>query len=358
MGLESRVKKILEASPENVSGTLLDMLVITECVLDGEDVKQLLPEDKYKELLKTFNMKARTLKEDERQELPEVDQELDENVSNDGSCDISNKRFRIHKDMDGKYQIIKDKDYSIQRSLVVLTARELEEKAVRKASADAITKQLASRLPGARGRYSKKILNIGKGMLGRYSRMEKNEMCILSELGRLDEMSSEEAKELILAIMVMVQPVLIPDENRPEAYREIFSNDKEYLIDRTPEGKYFFHDTKSPDIVYPLNADKLKLDKSLPIFIDAMRQHAKKGEIPATTYLTVAGVQNVLAAAVPALEKYREQRRKLTLDDIGNAAALLAQDPDVVEQAEDAIVVVDKLKDPQARDEVINKDEL
>lgn len=323
--LNENVKQIVSETPEKGSEALLDVLAMTECVFSDEDIRRLLPKEKCQEF--DGNVKERYL----------------------------SNTFKISKNEDGTFGIVRNSHSLGGLPIISFDASELDPQATRKTSEVVIEKQFANRLNGIRGQNSRKLLQSTLEMLDRYAAMENNKEYIMSELGKLDEKSLEEARELIIAVMVMAQPVLIPNENMPEEFKHLFSNAAKYIVTRNKGGQFYLNDVDSNAAPVKFNADSLNLTKNLPLFISAMRQHKESGEIQSTGYLTYDGVQTVLDAAIAGFEKIKEREDIKIKPDVVAAVETFARTLGVAQEKTTVIKKVTEL-DP-SKQTILNLDQ-
>lgn len=304
--LNGNLDKIINEQQDHGSEALLDVLAMTECVFSDEDIKRLLPKEKY--------------------------DAFDTEVSRRTSPITPTDTFRISKNEDGTFGIIRDSVSSGGQPFITFNANELDPKDTRKFSENVIEKQFQHRLRGIRGKNSRTLLQNTLSTLDRYYAMENTKEYVMSELGKLEEMSNEEARELIIAVMVMAQPVLVPDEEMKKEYKHLFSNQADYIITRNKEGKFFLKDTKGKAASVGLIVNEQTLSRNLPLYIDAMKRHKNDGKLHSTGYLSYDGVETVLDAAIAGFEKFKEREDKKLKTDVVAAVEPFARSSDVAKE--------------------------
>lgn len=339
--LNEDIRQLLNKPAEKVSEVLLDTLSLTQTVLSMNDVEALLPQEKHKMFV--------------------------DSVSRDLGEPNSNIKFVITRNEDNGYSIRRQSQAIDTQEFVSFGVNELDSeklKEVSKRTMDAHIFDGETKYDIFMGSEIKSLLKRATSMLDTYLKRDENRNVIIRELKNLESMSPEEAKELLFGIMVMAQPVLIPDKNRSKPYAELFKSDKMYRVNRMDDGQFYLQtipDETIDDYDLEFSTERVKLDvaglelnRNLPLLISAMRNQRESKKILATGYLTSAGIKTILDVAIPGFEKYQETH-KVKAGELRQTVEEMSQDPEVVAMQEAKGVVAELATHPDK--ELLHDDE-
>ena len=328
--LNKDIRQLLNKPAEIVSQVLLDTLSLTQTALSMKDVEALLPQEKRQMFVTSVS-----------RDLGEPD---------------SNIKFVITRNEDNGYSIRRQSQAIDTQEFVSFGIKELDSEKLKEVSKRTMEDHLfdgETKYDIFMGTEIKSLLRRATSMLDTYLKRDENRNVIIRELENLESMSPEEAKELLFGIMVMAQPVLIPDENRPKPFDELFKSDKKYRVNRMDDGQFYLQTIPYETIDdlddleffterVKFDVAGLELNRNLPLLISAMRNQRDGKRIPATGYLTSAGIKTILDVAIPGFEKYQETH-KVKNGELSKSVADMSQDLEVVAAMQGAKGVVAEL---------------